>query len=54
MRDLIHMLLCMIAGMVNAAVTASIAGIPAMLVVIFAAGWAMAQHDHNYKRVRGG
>lgn len=53
MRDLLHMLAALIAGMVNTLVAITYAGAWAAIIVTGAAGWVMAQYDHNYKRVRG-
>lgn len=52
MADLVRMLLCLVAGAVVALFAAAHAGMIAMLIVLAAAGWAMAQHDHNYKKAQ--
>lgn len=53
MGDLLHMLLAMVAGMVLTLLAVDVAGLWAGAVTAGAAGWVMAQYDHNYKRVRG-
>ncbi len=53
MRDLLWMLGMLVAGAVNTLAAAAFGGLACAGVVALAAGWAMAQHDHNYQRVRG-
>lgn len=52
MADLLWMLICMVAsGVLTLLAFAYIGPIPA-LVMAGIGGWAMAQRDHNYQRIR--
>lgn len=52
-RDLLHMLVLLASGGFLTLHATDLGGLACGAVVAYATGWAMAQYDHNYKRVRG-